>query len=62
MNNLRLGNTETEIRQAFLRKPYRCCRINPSCHLPKEVDATSKHKESDLDLKAFGSDGVNRFW
>jgi hypothetical protein len=33
--------------------------INPSCHLPKEVEATSKNKQSHLDFKAFGSDSMN---
>jgi len=35
---------------------------NLSCDLPKEIDRTSEHKESDFDFKAFGSDGMNRFW
>jgi hypothetical protein len=33
--------------------------INLSCHLPKEVDATSENKKCDFDLKAFGSDSMN---
>jgi len=36
--------------------------VNPSCDLPKEVDATSKNKQSDFDFKTFGSDGMDRFW
>ena len=36
--------------------------FNPSCDLPKEVEATSEHKESNLDLESFGSDSMNRFW
>ena len=31
-------------------------------YLPKEVDATSEHKQSDFDFKTFGSDGMERFW
>ncbi|MBI5943655.1 MAG: NAD(P)H-binding protein [Chloroflexi bacterium] len=34
---------------------------NPSCYLPKEVDATSEHKKRNFDFKTFGSDGMNRF-
>ncbi|MEP7136092.1 MAG: RHS repeat-associated core domain-containing protein, partial [Chloroflexota bacterium] len=28
--------------------------INPSCYLPKEVEAASEHKQSDFDFKSFG--------
>ena len=34
---------------------------NPSCYLPKEVDAGGENKKSDLDLKSFGGNGMNRF-
>jgi len=36
--------------------------INPSCYLPKEVEAASEYKKCDFDFKTFGSDGMNRFW
>jgi len=36
--------------------------IHPSCDLPKEIDRAGENKESDFDLKAFGSDRMNRFW
>jgi hypothetical protein len=33
--------------------------INPSCYLPKEVDAASENKKSNFDFKTFGSHGMN---
>ena len=36
--------------------------LNPSCYLPKEVEAASEYKKCDFDFKTFGSDGMNRFW
>ncbi len=36
--------------------------INLSCDLPKEIDAASEYKESDLDFKTSGSDSMNGFW
>ncbi len=36
--------------------------FNPSCDLPKEIDRACEYKESNVDLKAFGSHGMNRFW
>jgi hypothetical protein len=30
--------------------------------LPKEVDAASQDKQSNFEFKAFGRDGMNRFW
>jgi len=35
---------------------------NPSCYLPKEIDAASEHEKCNFDFKPFGSDGMNRFW
>ncbi len=36
--------------------------LNLSCDLPKEIDAASEYKESDLDFKTSGSDSMNGFW
>jgi hypothetical protein len=36
--------------------------INLSCHLPKEIEAASQYKQSDLDFKTSGGDGMNGFW
>ncbi len=35
--------------------------INPSCYLPKEVDAAGEHKKCDFDFKTFGGDSMNGF-
>jgi hypothetical protein len=35
--------------------------FNPNCHLPKEVEAASEYQQSNLDFKASGRDGMNRF-
>jgi hypothetical protein len=33
--------------------------FNPSCYLPKEVDAASEYKKRNFDFKTFGSDGMD---
>jgi hypothetical protein len=50
-------NSATPASQSF-----KALIVNPSCDLPKEIDATSEYKESDLDFKTSGGDSMNGFW